>query len=51
MIEKLHKITSFENKMVEPIIIASNQIEKLVHGLLNVFHLLNGKHTYSTYQL
>jgi O-methyltransferase len=36
MIEKLHKIMSFENKMVEPIIIASNQIEKLVHGLLNV---------------
>jgi O-methyltransferase len=36
MLGKLQKIMSFENKMVEPTIIASNQIEKLVHGLLNV---------------
>lgn len=36
MLGKLHKIMSFDNKMVEPTIIDSNQIEKLVHGLLNV---------------
>ena len=36
MLGKLHKIMTFDNKMVAPGIISSNQVEKLVHGLLSV---------------
>jgi len=36
MLGKLHKIMTFDNKMVAPGIISLNQVEKLVYGLLNV---------------
>jgi hypothetical protein len=36
MLGKLHKIIGFDNKMVAPDIISSNQVEKIVHGLLSV---------------